>query len=108
MWKILPFEQQKNVIHQVAEHIDTLAQLKNDRLVSVEGEMVLEPYFQRDNFETLSHLQGFLDSNKSKKWEQIWGIEEIKFVFYHSDLRPTNIKIEVQIGEAKLTGLLDW
>ena len=108
LWKILPSEQQKNVVHQVAEHIDTLAQLKNDRLVSAEGEMVLEPYLQRDNSETPSHLQGFLDPNKNKEWEQIWGVEENKFVFYHSDLGPTNIKVEVQMGEAKVTGLLDW
>lgn len=54
VWKSFSSEQKESVIQQVAEHIDTLAQLKNDRLVSAEGEMVLEPYLQRYNPETNS------------------------------------------------------
>lgn len=108
VWKSFSSEQKESVIQQVAEHIDTLAQLKNDRLVSAGGEMVLEPYLQRYNPETPIHLRGFLDPNTSKEWEQIWGVDENKFVFYHSDLGPTNIKVEVQTKGAKVTGLLDW
>lgn len=84
--------------------------------------MVLEPYLQRYNPETPQppfHLQGFLDPNKGKELEQIWGVDENKFVFYHSHLGPANIKVEVTrkaevtraaevTWEAKVTGLLDW
>ena len=108
VWKTLTFEQQNSLIQQVAEHIDTLAHLKNDKLVSAEGEMIFEPWLQHFNPETPYHLRGLLDPNKGKEWEQIWGVEENKFVFYHCDLGPTNIKVEVQMGEPKVTGLLDW
>lgn len=30
------------------------------------------------------------------------------FAFYHADLGPTNIKIRVEIEEAKLTKILNW
>lgn len=108
VWKSFSSEQKESVIQQVVAHIDTLAQLKNDRLVSAEGQMVLEPYLQRYNPETPINLRGFLDPNASKEWEHIWGVDENKFVFYHSDLGPTNIKVEVQTKGAKVTGLLNW
>ena len=108
VWKILPYEQQDSVLQQVAEHIDTLAQLKNDRPISAEGELIQEPWLQRSNPKTPLELRGLLDPSKSKEWEQIWGVEENKFVFYHCDLGPTNIKVEVQRGKARVTGLLDW
>ena len=108
VWKILSYEQQDSVLQQVAEHIDTLAQLKNDRPISAEGEMIQEPWLQRSNPKTPLELRGLLDPSKSKEWEQIWGVEENKFVFYHCDLGPTNIKVEVQRGKARVTGLLDW
>lgn len=85
-----------------------LAHLKNDKLVSAKEEMIFEPWLQHFNPETPYHLRGLFNPNKSKEWEQIWGVEENKFVFYYCDLRPTNIKVEVQIGEPKVTGLLDW
>lgn len=108
LWKDLPYEKQNSVIQQVAEHIDTLAQLKNDRPVSAEGGMIKEPWLQHFNPETPFHLWGLLDPNKTKEWEPIWGVEENKLVFYHCDLGPTNIKVEVQKGEPKVTGILDW
>lgn len=70
--------------------------------------MIKEPWLQHFNPETPFHLWGLLDPNKTKKWEPIWDVEENKLVFYHCDLGPTNIKVEVQKGEPKVTGILDW
>ncbi len=50
-----------------------------------------------------------LNPDEIRVYEKIWGVEQNKFVFYHADLAPTNIKVMVdEDGTANVTALLDW
>lgn len=102
-WKELNEGQQKKVLNQIAEHIHTLAKLSSDRLSNAEEGLVWEPYLCLGSAEAHD-----LYPEKSKEWEAIWGAEQNEFVLYHADLGPGNIKVEIQMTEAKVVGILYW
>lgn len=89
---------------QVVEHIHNLAQLKSDMLASAEGEIIFEPYLSGDG----PGGSGLLRPEKIIELEETWGAEQNEFFFQHADLGPGTIKVQVQMGKAKMTGLLDW
>ncbi len=107
-------KQQGAVLDQVVDHIKTLPELRNDKMVSAEGLRVYGPYLSlRDLYETFQPFEMLrmsdLDTNKSKAYEEMWLAESDKpFSFYHADLGPTNIKVKVEMGKAKVTEILDW
>lgn len=71
--------------------------------------MVWEPYLSRGSAEAHDDpAHGLLYPEKSKEWEAIRGAEQNEFVFYHADLGPGNIKVEIQMTEANVVGILDW
>jgi len=110
-WEDLNEKQRTDVVYQVATYIDTLAQMRNNCMVSAGGKMICEPFLLR--LSSSSNTSMKLDSellhpNHSHDYEKIWGAEENRFVFYHADLRPTNIKVKLKDGKIEVTGILDW
>lgn len=103
VWKSLDKEQKRDVSKQIAEHIHTLAQFKSDRLASAEGKTLYEPYLSGG-----PGTSGLVPPEKSREWERIWAAGQKEFVFYHADLGPSNIKVKVEKGKIKVTGILDW
>lgn len=85
-----------------------LAQFKSDKPVGADGERVWDPFLTRENPDDTPLTRDLVNPDRAGEWEIIWGREQNEFVFYHVDLDPTNIKVEVQDGKAVETELLDW
>lgn len=111
-WENLNKGQQTDVLEQVAEHVQTLAKLTSDRLPNAEEGMVWEPClcsrYLGDPKIPRHPAFGLLYPEKSKEWEVIWGARQNELVFYHAELGPENIKVEVQMERVKVVGILDW
>lgn len=114
-WITLDQQQKFDIVNQVAKHIHTLAQLKSEKLQSADKKWNKEPFLSLHQNSSIYRsiedriLGKLLDPAESQAYEKIWGVEQNKFVFYHADLGPTNIKIMVKDdGKAIVTGLLDW
>lgn len=118
-WKTLNSNQKNEIVEQVANCIDSLSRLTSERLESADKKWLREPHlaprrvlmsYPSTAINTEKVLcSKLLNPDESKDYEEIWGIEQNKFVFCHADLGPTNIKIMVnENGRIKLTGILDW
>ena len=108
MWKQMDEKQRKDVLAQVAGFIYSLAQIESMQLATAEGKKIYEPYLVTEKTAPDDKPWLLLDSGEIGKYEKIWGADYNKCVFYHADLGPTNIKIEIQDGEGVVVGLLDW
>ncbi|KAJ5786615.1 uncharacterized protein N7503_011827 [Penicillium pulvis] len=104
-WETMTFNQQKSMVDEVAGYCDIMASLQSERIESVQGGAIREPYLA----EHPCDLLGPLTASESKKYffrDDFQQNPKIgnSFHFYHSDLGPGNIMVH----NNRVSAIIDW
>ncbi|KAK0629221.1 hypothetical protein B0T17DRAFT_524968 [Bombardia bombarda] len=98
VWFTLDEATQKHYISLIANIINTLASWKGEAVAGVDGQQMLERYFEDKNGLNLDPANLFRVCSDM-------GMDMQSIVFAHCDLGPTNILVDTAKGSV---GIIDW
>ncbi|KAJ5781683.1 uncharacterized protein N7518_010166 [Penicillium psychrosexuale] len=100
-WPNMDETSRQYYIVKVAEVCNRLATWKGDIISGVDGHQLLERYLLKDN----SKMADALTPQQLLKNCTEMSMDVSAFVFYHCDLGPTNLLVDVSTGSL---GIIDW
>ncbi|OKO98237.1 hypothetical protein PENSUB_9335 [Penicillium subrubescens] len=96
-------------IGKIAHVCECLVAWKGDSIAGVDGNQLLEPYLIKpSNSDSNDDKRAFADVLSPKQLLKNcteMSMDVSTFVFYHCDLGPTNILVDVSTGSL---GIIDW
>lgn len=100
-WPSMDDTLRQHYIHKVADVCDRLAAWKGNTISGVDGHQLLERYLIKDN----SRMADALAPEQLLKNCAQMSMDVSSLVFYHCDLGPTNLLVDVSTGSL---GIIDW
>lgn len=94
-WPSMNEDTRQYYINKVAHICDRLAEYKGEAICGVDGRQLLEPYLMKVGMDALSPQQ--LRDNCAEM-----SMDLSAFVFYHCDLSPTNLLVNVSTGSLSI------